>query len=334
MLNRYRLKNETQSLSWGSLFTLFILIIANIRAVLGQSIPIKNITDDFDRFYRLTYDAKSSEVKQVSLTSNEKNFIREALLSSCNEVGLRRLITDDNFKIVIAPKKYLQAPLGSNVQTYASYNDKYKEIIIHKFVLDDLNDVSRKKQLIAILNNELSTVLSRHTKRNKLAKNNQSASGLFKMAPWTSDNEFKKISNAFKQYQTRVEEYRNLSEKSKSKLSTEEQKKLKKYDRAIETYDIFLYGKYKNTVFDIQSKKTKALKKSNRNGFFADYDHRDSVLSSEAYSQRKHTNLAERISDFDMLPEKIKKTFGKELCEGLDKLHELPPGMYCSRVKT
>lgn len=110
-------------------------------------------------------------------------------------------------------------------------------------------------------------------------------------------------------------------------------KQLQHYNRAIETYDIYRFGKDKKTVFDLPSNKIKELKKTNRNCFFADYDHRNLLLSSKLYSQDKHANLAERISEFDMLPEKMKRIFGKELCKELDELHDLPQNMYCSRVK-
>lgn len=235
----FRVENDAQTLSWQSLFILIMLIIANIRAAFGESqhddqvmnediilgdASIEMIMDHFDRIYRVNLidETQPFEAIQVTLTLDEINFIRAALLQSCNEEGLLRLVHDENFNIIVAPEKHLQALFRTNEPIFGANSAELKGIFINEFVLDNLDDVTREKQLVDILNNELSSCLSRQTKQKKLEKNNQSPSGLFKIAPWISDREYKKIDYAFKQYQAHVEEYRNLSEKSK--LSIEDQK--------------------------------------------------------------------------------------------------------------
>ncbi len=153
--------------------------------------------------------------------------------------------------------------------------------------------------------------------------------------PWENESQYEKVVAAYKAFERNIAEFRFIANIPNKEKTPEERARLNKYNRAIASYKPMILGKGKVTFFGSKNSKNKGNKRLLRNAFFKDWDDRKYIFLRFAdYAKKpKDIFLIEEISEFDRLSAPIKNTFGKQLCEEMDRIHELKKGTYCSQPK-
>lgn len=335
---------KLQALFFLMLYIVAVLTQSNSKTAKGESIsnqhlnniPLPRAINNFDNVYRLSL-LESGKFKPTILNPIEVNFIKEALYEAANEEGLKKLLRNPKFHILIVPESFFMHKFGKkNIQ--GVYDSPRYACYINEFIVDNLTP-ARMTQLISILRNELSTALVKETKESRLTEKhciNGMCTAYDSLTediiwPWFSDSEYLAVKKAYEEYETHIKQYRTLLDNSKDSLSQQEKKQLEKYSKAVENnYTPLMYGKgavgfkiEKNTNVDL-------VKQQRRDAFFNDYDRRAQDINT-LYVNKEEQRLAEKISDFDMLPSVVQKTFGSTLCMKMNKFHDVSD--YCSRYR-